>query len=109
MATNEEPHMVSDVPTIDPRGDLLWERSPGVNEPGGLVPPYSKPHDESLADPPAAGNDDVHMVKDGDVIDPRGDLLWERSPGRNEPGGLVPPYEKPRHEPEPEPEPEHDS
>ncbi|MDQ1398949.1 MAG: hypothetical protein QOK20_881 [Acidimicrobiaceae bacterium] len=104
MATNEEPHMVSDVPTIDPRGDLLWERSPGVNEPGGLVPPYSKPHDESLADPPAAGNDDVHMVKDGDVIDPRGDLLWERSPGLNEPGGLVPPYEKPRHEPEPEPE-----
>jgi hypothetical protein len=49
------------------------------------------------------------MVKDGDVIDPRGDLLWERSPGVNEPGGLVPPYEKPRHEPEPEPEPEHDS
>jgi hypothetical protein len=40
------------------------------------------------------------MVKDGDVIDPRGDLLWERSPGVNEPGGLVPPYEKARHEPE---------
>jgi hypothetical protein len=43
-----------------------WLRtySPGVNEPGGAVPPYPKPHDESLADPPAAGNDDVHMVKD---------------------------------------------
>ncbi len=46
MATNEEQHMVSDVPTIDPRGDLLWERSPGVNEPGGLVPPYEKPEPE---------------------------------------------------------------
>jgi hypothetical protein len=97
MAGEKEPRIVSDPPTIDPRGDLLWERSPGENDPNGLIPPYPKPHHES-GGPPPEGPPEPRIVDDVETIDPRGDLLWEKSPGVNEPQGLVPPYPKPHHD-----------
>jgi hypothetical protein len=72
MAGEKEHRIVSDPPTIDPRGDLLWERSPGENDPNGLIPPYPKPHHEAGGQGSEEGQPERRVADEG-ALDSTGD------------------------------------